>query len=272
MRLRVCLDNPTGTRLPINYQEWLTAAVYSLLADSDADYARRLHDDGYADGDGRRFKLFTFSWLRGTRRTVDGDTLRFAPGPLEWLIASPLEDFLTNLATGLLAAGTLHVGPAALPITQVETLPAPLLSETSAFTCLSPIIAALPLPDGRTRYLRPIIAALPLPDGRTRYLRPGDGDAFCEAVRRNLLRKHRLLHGSPPADDRFALTFDPAYLARTGGGTKLITFKGIHLIGAFAPFTLSGSVDLMRMMLECGAGEKNAAGFGMVETKPNPHP
>ncbi len=52
MRLRVCLDNPAGTRLPINYQEWLTAAVYGLLATSDEGYARFLHDDGYADEDG----------------------------------------------------------------------------------------------------------------------------------------------------------------------------------------------------------------------------
>ena len=253
MRLRVCLDNSTGTRLPINYQEWLTAAVYGLLAASDADYARFLHDDGYADEDGRRFKLFTFSWLRGTRRTVEGDTLRFAPGPLEWLVASPVEPFLTNLATGLLAAGMLRVGPATLPITQIETLPAPLLTETTAFTCLSPVVAALPLPDGRTRYLR-----------------PSDGEAFSEAVRRNLLRKHRLLHGKLPDDDRFALAFDPAYLARTGGGTKLTTFKNIRIVGAFCPFTVSGSVDLMRVGYETGFGEKNAAGFGMVDVKPHP--
>lgn len=251
MRLRVCLDNSMGTRLPINYQEWLTAAVYGLLAASDADYARRLHDDGYQDEDGRRFKLFTFSWLRGTRRTVDGDMLRFAPGPLEWRIASPVEPFLTNLATGLLSAGTLRVGPATIPITQIETLPAPPLTETTAFTCLSPIVAALPLPDGRTRYLRPC-----------------DGEAFSEAIHRNLRRKHRLLHEDVPTDDRFALTFDPAYLARDSrGGTKLITFKGIHLVGAFCPFTVSGSVDLMRVGYETGFGEKNAAGFGMVEIK-----
>jgi len=247
MRLRVCLDNPAGTRLPINYQEWLTAAVYGLLAASDEGYARFLHDDGYADEDGRCFKLFTFSWLRGTRRTVDGDILRFAPGPLEWLIASPVEPFLTNLATGLLAAGALRVGPATIPITQIEVLSTPPLTEKAAFTCLSPIVAALPQPGGRTRYLR-----------------PADGDAFSEAVARNLRRKHRLLHGKPPADDRFALTFDPAYVARTGGGTKLITFKGIHLVGAFCPFTVSGSVDLMRVGYETGFGEKNAAGFGMA--------
>lgn len=250
MRLRICLENSDGTRMPINYQEWLTAAVYALLATSDADYARFLHEDGYADEDGRRFKLFTFSWLRGTRRVVEGDMLRFAPGPLEWQVASPVEDFLTNIAKGLLSAGTLRVGQTLLSITQIETLPAPALPETTAFTCLSPIVAALPLPDGRTRYLR-----------------PSDGNAFSEAVRRNLLRKHRLLHGETPEDDCFNLTFDPLYLARTGGGTKLITFKGIHVVGAFAPFTLSGSVELMRVGYEAGFGEKNAAGFGMVETK-----
>ncbi len=248
MRLRVCMDNPAGTRLPINYQEFLTAAVYDLLATSDADYARHLHDEGYKGEDGRRFKLFTFSWLRGGRRQVEGDTLRFAPGPLEWQLASPVSEFLTHLATGLLGMGTLRVGSAVLPIIQVETLPAPFLSETTRFTCLSPIVAALPLPGGGTRYLR-----------------PADGMAFSQAVHHNLQRKHCLLYGELPADDRFALTFDPAYLACTNGGTKLITFKGIHLVGAFAPFTVSGSLALQRVMLECGGGEKNAAGFGMAE-------
>lgn len=195
MRLRVCMDNPAGTRLPINYQEFLTAAVYDLLATSDADYARHLHDEGYKGEDGRRFKLFTFSWLRGGRRQVEGDTLRFAPGPLEWQLASPVSEFLTHLATGLLGMGTLRVGSAVLPIIQVETLPAPFLSETTRFTCLSPIVAALPLPGGGTRYLR-----------------PADGMAFSQAVHHNLQRKHCLLYGELPADDRFALTFDPAYL------------------------------------------------------------
>lgn len=252
MRLRVCLDNPAGTRLPINYQEFLTGAIYGLLATSDADYARFLHDEGYGGEDGRRFKLFTFSWLRGGRRIVDGDALRFAPGPLEWLIASPVDYFLTNLATGLLAAGTLRVGAAALPITQIETLPAPALTWTTRFTCLSPIVVALPLPGGGTRYLRPC-----------------DDIAFSDAVHHNLQRKHRLIHGVLPTDDRFVLAFDSAYLSRTNGGTKLITFKNIHIVGAFAPFTISGSVELQRVMLECGAGEKNAAGFGMVEVTQN---
>ena len=176
---------------------------------------------------------------------------------MEWLISSPVNEFLTQLAGGLLSQGVLRVGAATLPICQVEMLAAPVFSEvafidTVRFSCLSPIVAALSLPDGRTRYLR-----------------PSDEAEFGEAVRRNLLRKHALLYGGPPADDRFALTFDPAYLARSHGGTKLITYKNIGIVGAFCPFTVSGSTDLIRVGYDAGFGEKNAGGFGMVEMQKN---
>src|SRR5205807_1817714 len=114
--------------------------------------------------------------------------------------------------------------------------------------------------------LTPIVAAVPREDGSTQYLTPADGARLSEAVRRNLLRKHELLYGGPPEDDRLELAFDSDYLARdTHGGTKLVTFKGIQVRGAFAPFTLTGSEALMRVAWDCGLGEKNSAGFGMVE-------
>lgn len=257
MRLRVLLDNPREAWVPVNPQEQLTAAVYGLLAASDRDYAAFLHDEGYREEGGPRnktFKLFTFSGLRvpGHRRRVDGpaDRLWLAPGPVEWLIGSPVADFLTHCATGLLAAGALRVGGAAFAITGVETLPAPALAETTRFTCLTPIVAARPLPGGGTHYLRPAT----------------EGEAFSDALRANLLRKHRLLHGAAPADARFALAFDPAYLSRDPrGGTKLTTFKGIQIVGAFCPFTATGSVELMDVGYQAGFGEKCSTGMGMVE-------
>jgi len=250
LRLRIQMDNPHGATLPLNYQHHLTAAVYGLLASSDAEYARFLHGTGYGpEGSAKRFKLFVFSWLRGRHR-VEGDAMRFAPGPLVWQIASPVPDFLTHCATGLLAEAVLNVGSAAFPITEVQALPLPHFAETVHFTCLSPIVAALPLPGGGTRYLT-----------------PNDGDAFSAAIRANLLRKHETLYGDLPADERFQLTFDPAYLERSHGGTKLITYKNIQIRAAFAPFCASGSAELLRVGYEAGFGEKNAAGFGMAETK-----
>lgn len=248
MRLRIVLEAARETALPINYQEYLTASVYHLLGTSSADFARFLHDDGYhAIGSAKRFKLFHFGWLRGRRR-VAGPTLRFAPGSIEWHIGSPPPDFLTHCATGLLAAGSLQVGPATFGISAIETLPPPKFTGTPAgFSCLSPIVCALPLPDGRTRYLR-----------------PAEGEEFSEAVRRNLLAKHQALYGALPDDDTLHLHFGPAYLERSPG-TKKITYKGIDIVGAFAPFTLSGSPALIQLGYDVGLGEKNAAGFGMVE-------
>lgn len=249
MRLRVELDNPDGAVVPVNHQEYLTAAVYGLLAKGDEDYARFLHDEGYGGEDGKVFKLFTFSGLRAARRIIAGDTLRLPPGPVEWLVASPVEPFLRNFATGLLADGILRVAAAAFAIREIQTLPMPTLSETTPFTCLTPLVAALPLENGGARYLLPT-----------------ESEEFSEAIRRNLLRKHHRLYGQLASDNRFTLTFDPAYLARDRhSGTKLITYKNIQIRGAFCPFAVTGSVELMQVMLDCGGGEKNAGGFGMVD-------
>jgi CRISPR/Cas system endoribonuclease Cas6 (RAMP superfamily) len=36
-------------------------------------------------------------------------------------------------------------------------------------------------------------------------------------------------------------------------------------VGAFCPFTVSGSPELMETGYQTGLGEKNAGGFGMVD-------
>jgi CRISPR-associated endoribonuclease Cas6 len=150
----------------------------------------------------------------------------------------------------LLTTGSVvSVGAARLRLEMVEALGTPVFGERERFTCLSPIVSAVPREDGKTYYLRPSDAA------------------FSDAVRANLLWKHRLLHGGPPEDDRLLLEFDAAYLAdpKHREGTKLVTFKGIQIKGAFAPFMLTGSAALMQTAWDCGLGEKNSIGFGMIE-------
>lgn len=255
MRLAVRFELERGGMLPLNHQQLLTGLVYRLLGASDADFAADLHDHGFAteEGSAKRFKLFVFSGLRvpkGRRRIV-GDQMQIAPGLVEWFLSSPREDFLLHSATGLLTAGsTVQVGGLRLTIREVCALPQPTFdAPVTAFSCMTPVVAALPRPEGGTHYLRPC-----------------EGEAFSQAVRNNLLHKHRLLHaGELPADDRLALTFDAAYLDRDPHvGTKKITFKNIDIIGALAPFTLTGSPTLMQTAWECGLGEKNSSGFGMI--------
>lgn len=256
MRIRVELHLDRPIALPINHQNILTGVIYSFLEQGDAEYARFLHDDGYLasqdERDHRRFKLFVHSPLRSRRRRVAGSVLQLGPGTAEWLISSPVDDFLTSFAVGLMAAGELDLGRMRIPIVMVQTLTAPDMRETMRFTCVSPIVVSV------TERQNGVV--------HTRYLVAEDAE-FSERVRQNLLAKYSALRGGAlPADDRFSLCFDQDYLARHRA-TKLVEYKGIRVRGMLAPFEVQGSPELMQIGYHAGFGEKNAAGFGMVEVE-----
>jgi len=255
MRLQITLQVERATSFPLNHQHFLTAAVYDFLDRSDSDYARFLHETGYAaDGDlndQRKFKLFCFSTLRAKKRRIAGDKLILGPDEIEWLVASPLEKFLSEFASGLLTSGVLRVGREVLPIAHVETLPAPEFYSPMKFSCLTPVVAG--------------ISAEYNGKPATKYLRPGDAE-FSERLRANLLRKYSALHGHAPQDDSFIVTWDENYLQKNKG-TKLIDFKGVLIPGAFCPFEIAGSRELIEFAYNAGLGEKNAGGFGMIEVK-----
>lgn len=256
MRLLVECEVDRAIRVPVNHLHHLTAVAYRYLNRGDADYAAFLHDEGYGAEEGHmRFKLFCFSGLQSRQRSLDRESLWLGPGIVSWYIGSPLEPFLRNFATGLLSEGVIEIGGTRLPVRQATAIPTPDFdSGVALFTCLTPLVSRMAMPDGRDYYLR-----------------PSDADAFQTAIRTNLLRKHRALTGKllEGTDTDFSLTFDPAYLAdpRHRGGTKLMRYKEIDIIGAQCPFKATGSPTLLRLLYDCGGGEKNASGFGMVEVR-----
>ena len=85
-------------------------------------------------------------------------------------------------------------------------------------------------------------------------------------MRANLLRKHLALYGTEPARPCLRLYFDRNYMQRDAHeGARKMRFKNVDVVGAFCPLRLEGSPELLRLAWECGLGEKNAAGFGMLE-------
>jgi CRISPR-associated endoribonuclease Cas6 len=253
MRLNIQLVTNRRISIPINYQEYLTAVVYGYVAAGDLEYARFVHDDGYAGEGGKKFKPFTHSWLRvpASRRLVQGDRLVISPGPIGWVVSSPLDEFLQPLATGLLRTGVMVLGTETLEIAAVEVFAMPEIAQTTRMSCLSPIVASGRRADGTTQYLRPV----------------DDPAAFSESIRTNLLSKHRALYGTEPADTSFVMTFDQGYMASRNGGQKKATYKNIDIIGILAPFTVTGSPDLVRLGYEAGFGPKTACGFGCAEVR-----
>ena len=249
MRIKITCDIGEGIHLPINYNYFLASAIYGFLRESDPEYADFLHQDGY-EQENRRFKLFTFSQLMAKRREIRGDQIHFR-SPLTWYVSSSQEPFLENFAAALMGAGILQIEGHRLQVQDVEVLRQPRFGPQMTFRCLSPItMSTMRERDGQLG---------------THYCLPDDLQ-FSELVRQNLIRKYEAVYRHPPTEKSFAMTFDQAYMDKKGGRvTRLVNYKGIRIRGVVSPFHVIGAPELIRVGYACGFGDKNSAGFGMVE-------
>jgi len=244
------------TKISLNYQYPLSAAIYKILRQASPVYADFLHDQGYAAPSGRLMKLFTFSRLSnpGARRR---DAILVARGGNWHLqVGSPmLEEFVQNFVLGLFETAEISIGGAgwhaAFQVERVETLPRPEFKERMRFKCLSPISASTMVErDGKLQIA---------------YYRH-DTPGLSEALRKNLLQKYQLVHGRLPENPELAFRFEKRDRPRS----KLIVIKEgtpeeTKRKAFESYFTFTGSTELMRTAWECGLGEENSMGFGMVE-------
>ena len=249
MRIKIICHVGRGVCLPINYNYLLTSVIYRFLELSAPEYAHFLHEDGYSAGD-KRLKLFTFSQLMARKREIVGDQICFR-SQITWYVSSPQETFLGAFALALMNQGTLQIGSTQLRVRDVEIPRTPSFHPRMTFRCLSPITMS-------TKRER---------DGKlVMHYCLQEEPEFSELVRQNLIRKYQTIHQRKPQDDSFAMEFDAEYIRkRKGRITRLVRYKDVDIRGVLCPFHASGSPELMFVGYECGFGDKNSAGFGMVD-------
>ncbi|HGJ64159.1 TPA: CRISPR-associated endoribonuclease Cas6 [bacterium] len=249
MRIKITIDVGKGISIPINYNYFLASVIYRFLDLSNPEYAYFLHEDGYGLGD-KKFKLFTFSQLMAQKREIRGNYIQFK-SPLTWFVSSPQEEFLGGFAASLLDQRVILINDIPLQVKDVDIPKIPHFQERMYFRCLSPITMST------KREFRGEIA--------THYLLPDESD-FSELIRQNLIRKYETIYGRKPRDDSFRMEFDADYISKQQGRvTRLVRYKDIDIRGVLCPFRAFGSPELMFIGYECGFGDKNSAGFGMVE-------
>lgn len=247
MRLKVILRFPIPLWLPWNYPEWLRGLAYTAIARGLPQLAHRLHEEGWADPGGRRYKPLTYSWLQGLQPSGNG--LR-ADGAATWWISSPLAAVVEALALGLLLEPEVRLGPYPALVERVEVTPEPALEGPVTFMTLSPITIST----GERRA-----------DGKLvkRYLSPEE-PAFAQALAENLRRKAVAFYGREPQGE-VEIQAHPPYRS------KLIRIHDTDIRGWLLTLTVAGDPELIRLGYEAGLGEHTASGFGMVEVVRRPH-
>ncbi len=256
MRIQLTLEHPPKQILPINYPYLVSSWIYHTLGNADADFAQKLHEQGYDFG-GKKYKLFSFSPLRPKWFDVDRPrktfTLTKSPTIIE--LSFYVDEAVQHFVMGLfkdqqfeLSSGRFRAN---FTVTGIEMLPKPAFEKTMRFRTQTPICVSRNMEgEAHAHYASPE--------------EEGYGDWLLE----NLVRKQHALTpattGISPGS--FELDFPHGFTLLSKPKSKLLSIKGIQVRGYLFDFELTAPTALMELGYFSGFGGMNSnLGFGMVK-------
>jgi CRISPR-associated endoribonuclease Cas6 len=158
--------------LPLANAEIVQGMLYRALS-SDLAYSTALHESGSAYS-GRKFKLFTFSELKGKHRIEDGRIIYYSSVNLRISSADPY--FIQLVYTYLLKAKTLMLEKNEVTVGTLKLLDERITTTSARVRTLSPITVYATDENGKTIYFTP------------------DDESFCKQIVTNAHRKYASLH------------------------------------------------------------------------------
>lgn len=228
--------------LPIATSATVQGLIYNALR-QDGRYSEQLHENGEVF-DNRKYKLFTFSTLRGNYVIEDKNIIFLSEAKLSVRSADAyciqlLFSYFNNNKTVTLAGQEVQVCD--VKITDKRIYDNEIVVKT-----LSPITVYITDKDGHTQYFSP------------------QEDAFYKSIVRNAHRKWTSFYGD---DDKFRLEILPHPNAKF---KKCATrFKETFITAWGGMFILKAPPQVLDFLYQTGLGSKNSQGFGMFELMEN---
>lgn len=242
MRINLTFKFSGGLDIPIDYNYIVQAALLRWLGDES--YSKFIHDSGY-EFNGRRYKLYTFSRLRGSF-DIDRVHKRIKFGENVGLtVASADDKFLSYLVNNVIKNDEVNFVNNIGTIQSVECLKTS-IGDDEIVETQSPIINYSTFENGL---------------GKKTYYYSPDEKEFEIFSRNNLLKKYEALYGDKPSNsDFFIKPLDSSRLRQS-----VVLYKGFVIKGWRGKFHISGSKELMNLAYDTGIGSKNSQGFGCIK-------
>ena len=257
MRLKLTIAQEKPNQLiPINYQYPISSFIYHTIAKSDNDYAKWLHQKGFASGN-KKFKLFTFSMLNIPEREVEEDRIRIKSTTVELIISMLSSKTLENFIIGMFEKQRFKIydkkSEAEFNIHMIETIPEPTFKNTVRFKTISPIV----------------LSKREIYKGKESegYLKPDDKDYF-NYFKKNLEEKY--LSYCIATEQQVHEYNIEEFKIISDWKARLITIKAdtveeTKVKGYLFNFEVGGDRDFIRFGYETGFGKLNSLGFGCVK-------
>ncbi|MBE3575401.1 MAG: CRISPR-associated endoribonuclease Cas6 [Firmicutes bacterium] len=231
--------------LPIHHNHILQGLVYDLMGPRVSDF---VHNGGFRTGR-RTMRLFAFSRLLGVyHMDKAAGRIRFQ-GDVGLILASPIDDVLTQWATSLAGKGKAMLGNNELEIVRIGVEAPKATGNELTVSALSPVV---------------VYSTLYRQDGSpyTCYFEPEE-PAFNRLVSLNLRHKAEALGRIVGPED--SVEVRPLGRCRR----VILRYKGAVIKGVVGDFHLSGPSYLLDLVLDAGLGAKNSQGFGLCVPRPS---
>ncbi len=240
MRFRIVMTperdgNSLNPILPYNYAYAIGSMFYQLLIDHNNEY-KALHDSS-------GFKFFTFSRLEIPRRKPLRTGLMILSNDVYLWFSSVNRGVAKSFAECILANSRLEICNLTFRVVGIS-VPQEINLEDNrvTFSTMSPIIL---------RTVNTVNGS-----AKTWDLSPDD-ERFGMYLSRNLRRKYSQYYGKDITEDVKVVDISRVH-------SKRITLDGIYHRAHLMNITLEGPPELLEFAYDCGLGEKNSMGFGMV--------
>ncbi|MDD3841076.1 MAG: CRISPR-associated endoribonuclease Cas6 [Clostridia bacterium] len=247
MKLEIEFSIDKNKSINLNYNYYITSAIYNLIYKHNIGFSKQLHDEGYKIGN-KTFKLFVYSRLMPDKYIIQGANMIIKKGKMRLYVNSPVKEFVNSLGNSLIKEGKMQIGEETFNINNIYLEDNNYFDYRTKFKVLSPIVVTTA--DKINGVMKP----------RTVHITE---DKYIENIKSNLLKKYFIVKGKLPGHLDIDISFDTNYLKKSKRG-NLIDFKGVKIKGYICPFTMECDSDLKKLAVDCGLGENNSIGMGYI--------
>lgn len=252
MRFKLRLNRTDNQRMiPMDYQYYISAWIYKVLKQADAEFATFLHQEGYGSSPSKLYKLFCFSRLDFGKPTLwkEKKLFEISRHDISLTLSFDVQEVASNFIKGLFQAQEFYLGDRFngidFRVTNVEALSEPLFSTTMHYRLQTPWV----------------VSSQPDKTGYPRYLAPGD-DLFNELSVKHIAEKFKNTRGKEAG----TISFTPGKsFKRAGFLIKPGSTDETRIVGNLFDFELNAPVEVHQMVWNAGISEKSSNGFGWVE-------
>ncbi len=240
--------------LPIDYQYYLSSAIYKILNSGDKTFADFLHKTGYVF-EKKNFKFFTFSSVRIKSNTIK-DRLILADKYLYFSVSFYVPQIQEIFVRGLFSNREIIIGDkftkAFFKVKSINREDEPEFTETMDYYCLSPVL----------------VAQKHEGEKQEQYLSPND-EGYANIFFKNLQDKyHAYTNYENKPKQRFDLSKCSLKVV-SKPNEKLITIKKYtkeetQLKAWEYKMRITAPIELQKAAYYAGVGKSNAMGFGCL--------